>query len=740
VNGEHDYTQNEPATIEISAINFLFTENGSNFEGLIDDVRIYNRALTQAEILVSMEGSEGYPYALGPKPADGAMLSDTWANLSWSPGDFAVSHDVYIGDNFEDVNNGAEGTFLGNQAATELTVGFPGFPVPDGLVPGTTYYWRIDEVNDTEPNSPWKGPIWSFSIPPKTAYFPDPADQVEGVSVDPRLSWTGGFGSKLHTVYFGDTFEEVDNATGGQTQGTTTYTPGTLKMASTYYWRVDEFDIVETHKGNVWSFTTEGAVSNPNPAKGAVDVTQTPILTWAPGFGSTHEIYFSTDADALENKASGNLGSETYEPGQLEWNTTYYWRIDEANSTNADSPWTGPLWSFTTANFLFVDDFESYNDIDPPDPESNRIFEAWPDGYDIPTNGALVGNDAPPYAEQSIVHSGIQSMPYFYDNSVGNSEATHTLTYPRDWTEKGVVTLSIWFRGNSDNAAEMLYVVLNGSAVVNHDNPNAAQIDKWTEWVIPLQAFADQGVNLANVNTIVIGFGNRNNPVAGGSGKMYFDDIRLYRPEPVDPGTDGLAAYYAFENDANDSSGNGNNGTTGGTTNWAAGMTGGALELDGTSGYVEIPFSESMRVLNQGDFTLTAWFRPDEIPPENKEVFQQGDENGTGRTWIFVHSSNEIRSYLGGGTTASGVGVEAGVWSHAAVVVTEGGDADTVQLYVNGEPGGEPSTERGMEDCEGVYFIGRHKNPTNFWDGLIDEVRLYNRALSDLEILYLASK
>ncbi len=122
-------------------------------------------------------------------------------------------------------------------------------------------------------------------------------------------------------------------------------------------------------------------------------------------------------------------------------------------------------------------------------------------------------------------------MPVFYDNSVLKySEVEKTLTYPRDWTENGVSTLSIWFRGNSDNAAETLYVALNGSAVVNHDNANAAQIDRWTEWIIDLKAFADQGVDLANVNTIAIGLGNKNNPQAGGSGTMYFDDIRLYRP------------------------------------------------------------------------------------------------------------------------------------------------------------------------------------------------------------------
>ncbi len=125
-------------------------------------------------------------------------------------------------------------------------------------------------------------------------------------------------------------------------------------------------------------------------------------------------------------------------------------------------------------------------------------------------------------------------MPLYYDNSVGYSEATHTLTYPRDWTEKGVNTLTIWFRGNSDNAAETLYVALNGSAIVTNDNPGAAQITTWTEWTIDLQAFADQGVNLANVNTITLGLGNKSNPQAGGSGTMYFDDIRLYRPaEPA---------------------------------------------------------------------------------------------------------------------------------------------------------------------------------------------------------------
>jgi hypothetical protein len=463
----------------------------------------------------------------GPKPSDGSIISDTWANLSWIPGPAAVSHDVYFSDNFEDVNAGVEIAFAGNQATNFLVVGFPGFPFPDGLVTGTTYYWRVDEIN-TE-GTLYPGVVWNFSVPPKTAYAPVPGDAADSIAVDVELTWTPGFGAKLHTVYFGETFEEVDSATGGSVQGTAKYSPSTLKMAKTYFWRVDEFDVVETHKGNVWSFSTEGGVGGPNPANGAVDVSQRPVLTWEHGvFADTHEVYFGSDASALELKGSGNLGNESFEPGQLEWNTTYYWRIDEANNADVDSPWTGPLWSFTTANFLIIDDFEAYNDINEGEVGSNRIYLAWIDGFDNPAvNGSVVGNANPPFAEQSIVHSGNQSMPMSYDNAVGKSEATLALTSNRDWTVNGVDTLTIWFRGEAGNTAEQMYITFNSNARVDHDDPDAATSTSWKEWNIDLQAFADQGVNLANVNSITLGLSS----VTGGTGKMYFDDIRLYPPE-----------------------------------------------------------------------------------------------------------------------------------------------------------------------------------------------------------------
>jgi hypothetical protein len=113
----------------------------------------------------------------------------------------------------------------------------------------------------------------------------------------------------------------------------------------------------------------------------------------------------------------------------------------------------------------------------------------------------------------------------------------------RDWTIEEILVLSLWFRrfqgwlsGFHSNVPEPMYIALTDAdgktGVVYHNNPEVALLNTWTEWRISLQEFHDQGVSLANVSSITIGFGNRNNPVAGGEGEMWFDDIRLYRPTP----------------------------------------------------------------------------------------------------------------------------------------------------------------------------------------------------------------
>jgi len=130
-------------------------------------------------------------------------------------------------------------------------------------------------------------------------------------------------------------------------------------------------------------------------------------------------------------------------------------------------------------------------------------------------------------------------MPLIYDNNKQDfgkySEAELTLTAPREWTKSGVEEFSLWFRGDVTNAAEPMYVAVTDmsgtTAVEYHDNPNAPKAGTWQEWVIPLQKFADQGIDLTDVDRIAIGLGTRGETtVPGGAGKMYFDDIRLYRP------------------------------------------------------------------------------------------------------------------------------------------------------------------------------------------------------------------
>jgi len=254
------------------------------------------------------------PYATEPEPANGAVIEDTWVSLMWSPGTSAVSHDVYLGDSFDDVNSGGGDTFRGNHTFAFLSAGFPGFAYPDGLVHGATYNWRIDEI-ETD-GTVVTGDVWSFMVPPKTAYNPSPSDGGMYVDQNVELGWTAGFGARMRTVYFGDNFDEVNNASGGLPQTATTYDPGPLELEKVYYWRVDEVDVVNTHKGDVWSFNTIPVIpiSDPNLVGWwSFDEGQgTVAVDWS---GYNRHGYFlgdpqrvpGTDGDAMEFDGSGDV-------------------------------------------------------------------------------------------------------------------------------------------------------------------------------------------------------------------------------------------------------------------------------------------------------------------------------------------------------------------------------------------------------------------------------------------------
>ena len=280
----------------------------------------------------------------------------------------------------------------------------------------------------------------------------------------------------------------------------------------------------------------------PKPAKGSTpDIEHTTPLSWSPGdMAAQHDVYFGTDELAVEGAdASDTTGiyrirqaATSYTPPEgVEWGGgPYYWRIDEVNTDATIS--VGKIWSFTVADYLVVEDFEDYNDFEP-----DRIFDAWIDGWGVPANGSQVGYDVPPFAEPIIVHGGSQSMPFRYNNTAGvaYSEAERAFAIAQDWTRRGVNSLTLWFRGESGNAADQLYVALadstNRSATVQHPDAATTTINTWTEWNIPLTDFT--GVNAQAIKKISIGVGDRVTPQAGGSGKLYIDDIRLYRPQPA---------------------------------------------------------------------------------------------------------------------------------------------------------------------------------------------------------------
>jgi hypothetical protein len=243
-------------------------------------------------------------------------------------------------------------------------------------------------------------------------------------------------------------------------------------------------------------------------------------------------VYFGADRDAVANADNsspefrGNQTSTSLSlAGQVEFGGgDYYWRVDEVES--AGTVISGTIWKFSVPDYLIVEDFESYNDIEEGQPGSNRIYLTWIDGFGTTTNGALAGNLNPPFMSQG--RNSAQAMPLGYDNVGKTSEATKTLTVNKNWTEQGVTKLVIWFNGDAANAADRMFVAI-GNAIVYHPDPAVTQIDPWTEWVIDLADFTSQGANLSNVPSITIGFGSRGAPVAtGGTGTVLIDDIRLY--------------------------------------------------------------------------------------------------------------------------------------------------------------------------------------------------------------------
>ncbi len=187
-------------------------------------------------------------YATEPDPADGAT-GGPMPLMRWTKGDTAVYHDVYFGTNPE----------LGPD---DYMIRYPweAYWHAPLFVSGTTYYWRVDEV-EADGTTIYTGNVWSFLAAPLIAHSPNPPDGYKKALPDTVLSWGAGSSAASHDVYFGTSRTDVTAGTGGTFQGNQmldTYDPKGLENGTAYYWRIDEVEADGTtkHTGELWSCRT----------------------------------------------------------------------------------------------------------------------------------------------------------------------------------------------------------------------------------------------------------------------------------------------------------------------------------------------------------------------------------------------------------------------------------------------------------------------------------------------------
>jgi hypothetical protein len=435
--------------------------------------------------------------AFDPRPRDGAKWLDPSAvTLIWQGGQGALKHDVYFGTDQAAVAAGDASTFKSTEVASAYDVGL--------LAAGTTYYWRVDEI--LTDGTKRTGAVWSFTtLAPgggiRGLYFANTS--LSGLPVINRIdaqinfNWatvpTGLTANNLSVrwvgeldVPFSETYTFYPTTDDGvrlwvndvplldlwanRRSATESKASIALVGGQRYPIVMEFYNATDTAIAELrWespsiekdlipqaAFSPPLRASSPLPDNGADAVTQSPVLMWNAGEkAAQHEVYFGVDAAAVAAATPADAGLyrgrqaadvTSFDAGALAWNQTYYWRVDEVNDASADSPWKGSVWSFTTADFVIVDDFEGYDDAEGTD---TRLYENWIDGYADQSSGSIVGNFDPPFAEQVIVHSGRQSLSMEYDNrnSPYFSEAYREFAPTQNWTLNGVDTLVLWVQG-----------------------------------------------------------------------------------------------------------------------------------------------------------------------------------------------------------------------------------------------------------------------------------------------------
>jgi glutaredoxin len=305
---------------------------------------------------------------------------------------------------------------------------------PGTLKFNTTYYWKI--VVWDKKGSKASGPIWSFTTrgnkPPNAPRDPEPEDGASDIEIDVKLSWTGDDpdgDDVTYDIYFGDG-NPPPKVKGNKTKPNYT-PPDPLDFDTTYYWKIiawDEFNY--STAGPLWTFTTEENMapyepSDPDPEDGAIDVSIQADLSWSggdPNSGDTvtYDLYFGTTNPPP--KIVDNQTYTTYNPGTMELNGTYYWKIVAWDSQRLSA--SGDIWHFTTAN------------QPPHKPSIDGTTSGKPDEeYDY-TFSSVDPEDSDVYFNIDWGDGNIEEWIGPYDSG---EEVTHGHT----WSDKGAYTITI---------------------------------------------------------------------------------------------------------------------------------------------------------------------------------------------------------------------------------------------------------------------------------------------------------
>ena len=487
----------------------------------------------------------------------------------------------------------------------------------------------------------------------------------------------------------------------------------------------------------------------PNPVSGATDVDADATLSFREGReAARHDVYLSADEQAvIDGTAPVVTVTDPDYAASLDLAGTYYWRIDEVNDVETPSTWQGDIWSLSTREYLIVDDFESYNEIPDGEEGSNLVYGTWKDGFDNPsTNGSTMGYTEAfqPSMETSVVHNGRQSVPLFYDNTTATySEVTANiadLQVGQDWTRHGIKALTLRFFGDPTNVLQQMYVKINGSKVAYEGSAEDIRLTGWQMWYIDL---ASIGVSMGNVTELAIGFERIG--ALGGQGMVYLDGIRLYSYDPqvitpAAPGASGLQAHYEFEGNTNDSSGNARHGTIMGNPVFEPGRLGQAITFDGLNDYVEMTGYKG--ILGSSAVTVTAWIRTSST--DTGAIIGWGP-NVSGQRFGFRVDVGRLRMEHHGGNIQGDSTVNDGAWHHVAVTVRESATIShpEVILYLDGSDDTRPTTSSiafDLSDDQDVRIGSRPASNDRLFIGQIDDLRIYDRTLTQEEIAWLSGR